>query len=55
MKRYRPRTVEELERLANIERTEERKRTLNDIEYLERKMLGPLWGKKRRKMEGPPR
>lgn len=55
--RHKPRTDEELEAQALIRRTEYgyKPGTEEDIAKLERKLLGPLWGRKRRKMKGWPR
>lgn len=47
------RDLNEVEREANIQRTEEAAWTTRDRDRLERKMLGPLWGRKRRKFTGP--
>jgi len=51
-KRVLPKSVEELEQMAGIRRTEGRVPTRDDIERLERRML-PFWGRKRRKFFGP--
>jgi len=50
-----PRDDEELEREAGIMRSASPQPTRADIAKLERKRLGPLWGKKRNKMSGWPR
>ena len=50
-----PRDLDELERVAGIQRTEPRAPTLRDAERLERKLLGRSWGRKRKKMEGWPK
>jgi len=42
-----------LEQTVAIERNVMRAPTLRDIEVLERKKLGPSWGRKRRKFYGP--
>lgn len=47
-----PRSVEELEEMAGIRRTEGRVPTRDDIYRLTMKKL-PSWGRKRRKFEGP--
>lgn len=49
------RDLDEVERMAEIERNVVRAPTQNDIRKQERKMLGRLWGKPRRKMEGWPK
>jgi len=51
-KRVLPRSVEELEQMADIKRTERRVPTKDDIWRLERRAI-PLWGRKRRKFRGP--
>jgi len=51
--RFRPRNDAELEQAASIERNVVRAPTLRDIEVLERKKLGPSWGRKRRRFYGP--
>ena len=47
-------SVEEMEEVAKIPRSEQRRPSPEDAKVLERKMLGPLWGKPRRKMKGWP-
>jgi hypothetical protein len=44
---------DELERAAEIERSVPPSRTPADISKLERKILGPSWGRKRRPYKGP--
>lgn len=55
--RIRPRSDQELEAQTGIRRTEPTRAsgTDEDIRKLERKLLGPLWGRPRRKMKGWPR
>jgi hypothetical protein len=53
VRRRRLRNAEELEQAAGIERTVPPSHTQRDVEILTRKVLGPLWGRKRRKYEGP--
>lgn len=53
--RFRPKDDDELERAAGIERNVMRAPTQRMIREMERKILGPSWGKKRRKMEGWPK
>jgi hypothetical protein len=50
-----PRDNEELEREARIQRTVPSSPTQADIPKLERKILGPLWGQRRRKLRGWPK
>jgi hypothetical protein len=49
------RDLEEVERMAEIERTELRAPTQSDIRKLELKKLGRTWGKPRKRMEGWPK
>ena len=51
-KRVLPKSVEELEYMAGLKRTEGRVPTRDDIPRLERQKL-PSWGRKRRKFKGP--
>jgi len=53
--RFRPRDDEELEVEVRISRNVPLAPTRRDIDYLERKKLGPSWGKPRRKLRGWPR
>lgn len=49
------RDLDELERMAEIERNVLRAPTQKDIQRLERKILGRTWGKPRKPMEGWPK
>ena len=49
---FRPQTYEEVEYVAEIQRTEPVAPTRADIKRRERQILGPDWGKPRRKYQG---
>ena len=55
MSRRKPRDLDELEDQAEIRRNVLRAPTREDVERLERRILGRTWGKPRKKMEGWPK